>query len=151
MFNVFMYLIEHFQSLNACPERFFLEQYLENAGFEENEIHQAFGWMDKIRLTHQEPNLHLQESRSFRIYSQTEQLHLAEDTLNLLTFLHAQEIINNCQRELIIDTLVDLQYEVTIDHTKMLVLAILWMHEIELPVLIGEDLLSVIHEQIIPQ
>ena len=109
MFNVFMYLIEHFQSLNACPERFFLEQYLEDAGFEEKEIHQAFGWIDKIKFTHQEPNLSLQESTSFRIYSPAEQLNLAHDTLNLLTFLHAQEIIDNCQRELIIDTLTSLQ------------------------------------------
>ena len=151
MFNVFMYLIEHFQSLNACPERFFLEQRLENAGFEENEIDQAFGWMDKIRLSHQKPNLQLQNSQSFRIFSQNEQLHLTEETLNLLTFLHEQEIIDNCQRELIIDTLMEAQYEVTVNHAKMLVLAILWMHEIELPILIGEDLLSVIHEQIIPQ
>ena len=151
MFDVFVYLIEHFQNLNACPERLSLEEKLEDAGFEEDEITQAFSWMDKITLVQTKPNPHLLNSNGFRVFSPNEILYLSDDILNLLSFLTAHKIINNCQRELIIDTLLDASHETSIQHAKMLILAILWAENAELPVLIGDDLLSAIHGESIRQ
>ncbi len=151
MFDVFVYLIEHFQNLNDCPERLSLEEKLENAGFEENEITQAFSWMDKIALVQTTPNAPLLDSKGFRVFSPNELLYLSDDILNLLSFLTTSEIINTCQRELIIDTLLDVHHETSIQHAKMLILAIMWAENAELPILIGDDLLSAIHGETIRQ
>ncbi|WP_434777035.1 DUF494 family protein [Neisseria sp. Ec49-e6-T10] len=146
MFDVFVFLMEHFQDLDSCPQRESLNGELKQAGFEQQEIQQALDWMDKISSILTTPNKNLLSSEGFRVFSDQEFALLPQEILGLLSFLSKESIIDGCQRELIIEALLDYSpLEVDVQHTKMLVLIILWAYKAELPILIGDDLLSAIH------
>lgn len=147
MFNVFTYLIEHFQDLQTCPERVSLERRLEKEGFEEEEIHQVFSWMDKVELSKNQPNKILIDSEGFRVFSPYENQYLNHEVINLLSFLGSYKIINHAQRELIVDTLLETGQEISIGQAKTLILAVLWADNVELPILIGDELFSALYTE----
>ena len=66
--------------------------------------------------------------------------------LGLLHFLEQEAAINPLQRELIVHALLHLHSDdVTVENTKLLALMVLWLHKSELPMLIGDDLLTALH------
>ena len=81
-----------------------------------------------------------------RVLSQYELDILPEEVIHLLSFLQEEGGIIPTQRELIIHMLTQLPDEdITVDHTKLLALMVLWLHQSELPILIGDELLVALH------
>lgn len=146
MFDVFAFLIENFQDLESCPQRDELSVYLEQEGFEGEDINDALNWIDSLLQVQESPNAALIQSQGFRVYSEAEKEYIPSNILGLIQFLETEHALNPSQRELVIDALLLLpRFEINTQHTKMLVLIVLWAQKSELPVLIGDDLLAAIH------
>lgn len=146
MFDVIAFLIENFQDWETCPKQDDLGQILAEAGFDGEEIHDALGCLDHLNHSLNMDAAILDDSPYIRVLSQYELDLLPEDVIHLLSFLQHEGGISATQRELIIHLLTQLPDEdITVDHTKLLALMVLWLHQSELPILIGDELLVALH------
>lgn len=146
MFDVIAFLIENFQDWETCPKQDDLGHLLAEAGFDGEEIHDALNCLDKLTNSLDMDNSILDSSPYIRVFSQYELDILPEDVIHLISFLQAESGITPTQRELIIHLLTQLPDEdITVDHTKLLTLVVLWLHQSELPILIGDELLVALH------
>ena len=146
MFDVIAFLIENFQDLDDCPPRDDLDEFLAEAGFEGEEIRDALRCLDDLTKQPLFASEQLLFSHNIRIYCPEEQQALSGEVLGLLHFLEQEAAINPLQRELIVHALLHLHSDdVTVENTKLLALMVLWLHKSELPMLIGDDLLTALH------
>lgn len=142
MIDVAAFLIEHFPDSQACPNGSDLGRMLEAAGFDEQDIRDA---LTVMQLLHDMP-AGGGSSGSLRIYHPAEIDCLDTETRGLLHFLSAGRAIDAAQRELIIHALMHLaDEEITQETAKVVTLLVLWAHRSELPVLIGDELMEVLH------
>lgn len=145
MVNVVVFLIEHFPDIQACPTGDDLGAMLEHAGFSDDEIGTALLF---VQLLSEIPQFERQEqsSKAFRVYNPDENDALPTEVRSLLHFLETAGALNAVQREFVIHALMHLPYdEITLDNAKMLAVLVLWAHRSELPVLIGDELMAVLH------
>ena len=146
MFDVIAFLIENFQDWETCPKQDALGHLLAEAGFDGEEIHYALGCLENLTSSLSMDNAVLDDCPYVRVLSQYELDILPEEVIHLLSFLQEEGGISPTQRELIIHMLTQLPDEdITVDHTKLLALMVLWLHQSELPILIGDELLVALH------
>ena len=146
MFDVIAFLIENFQDWETCPKQDDLGHLLAEAGFDGEEIHDALSCLENLTSSLSMDNAILDDYPYVRVLSQYELDILPEDVIHLLSFLQEEGGISPTQRELIIHMLTQLPDEdITVDHTKLLALMVLWLHQSELPILIGDELLVALH------
>lgn len=144
------FLIEHFTDIQACPSGQDLGQMLHIAGFEDEDIGDALTIMQLLEQVPIEASL--PENNVLRVYHEEEAAVLPNEIRGLLYFLSQTRALSLSQREFVIHALMHLPYEsITLENAKSLALLILWAHRSELPALIGDDLLSVLHEQNVMQ
>ncbi|UOO90841.1 DUF494 domain-containing protein [Vitreoscilla massiliensis] len=146
MFDVIAFLIENFQDWETCPKQDDLGHLLAEAGFDGEEIHDALTCLENLTSSLSMDNSVLDDCPYVRVLSQYELDILPEEVIHLLSFLQEEGGISPTQRELIIHMLTQLPDEdITVDHTKLLALMVLWLHQSELPILIGDELLVALH------
>lgn len=146
MFDVIAFLIENFQDWETCPKQDALGTLLAEAGFDGEEIHDALECLEHLTNSLLMDQTVLDDCQYVRVFNPYELDVLPEDVIHLLSFLQAESGINSTQRELIIHMLTQLPDEdITVDHTKLLALMVLWLHQSELPILIGDELLVALH------
>ncbi|MDO4433619.1 MAG: DUF494 domain-containing protein [Alysiella sp.] len=148
MKQVVAFLIEHFSDIQACPSGNDLGVILEHAGFEAEDIGDALVIMELLCATpmsnHSGSQTH--SSVALRVYHDEEMEVLSPEIRGLLHFLTESHTLNAEQREFVIHALMHLPYEdITLETTKILSILILWAHRSELPVLIGDELMAVLH------
>lgn len=145
MADVIAFLIKHFYDLDACPPPSDLGQILEDIGFNDIEINQALMLLEVLANS---PEVEETQYRSgvMRVYCWEELESLPQDVVNLLYFLDHAQAINGEQREFVVHALLHLPPdEITVDMAKVLTLLVLWAHKVELPALIGEELMMALH------
>lgn len=143
MINVAAFLIEHFPDLQSCPNGHELGHMLEAAGFDDEDIRDTLMLM---QLLEDSPFSFTEYENGLRVYHPEETEALDADIRGLLHFLCQSRAINAAQRELVIHALMHLPYdEITLDNAKVMLLLVLWAHRSELPVLIGDELMAVLH------
>lgn len=145
MIQVAAFLIENFPDIQACPSGNDLGVLLEQAGFEESDINDA---LMVVQLLVDTPvdNTSFAQTDALRVYSVDEVAVLDVDICSLLYFLESSQTINALQRELIIHALMHLPYDdISLDMAKVMTLLVLWAHRSELPILIGDELMAVLH------
>ena len=146
MIDVVAFLIENFPDMYDCPTGQELGYVLENAGFDDEEIGEAIMC---VELLNQQPFFAgdvLNNSPSLRVYHAAEIEVLSAEICGLLHFLCDSDALSATQREFVIHALMHLPYdEITLDKAKVLALLVLWAHRSELPVLIGDELMAVLH------
>ncbi|EIC12632.1 DUF494 domain-containing protein [Kingella kingae] len=147
MRNVVAFLLEHFADVRDIPQPQDLGELLEDAGFEYDDISDALTCvhlLDELPEINQS-SLHRQQP-ALRVYHIEELEILSTEIRGLLHFLEHSGTINAMQREYIIHALMHLPYDnITLENAKVLALLVLWAHRSELPVLIGDELMSVLH------
>ena len=146
MREVVAFLLEHFADFQEFPQSDDLGEMLEEAGFEYESISQTLTCVHLLEeLPETKSSLHA-DTRVLRIYHPEEIELLSAEIRGLLHFLENSHAINAQQREYIIHALIHLPYEqMTLENAKVLALLVLWAQRTELPTLIGDDLMSVLH------
>lgn len=148
MIQIVAFIIEHFSDLQACPMGKELGIMLEDAGFDDDEIHTTLFFLHLLETSQHDFSHapHTYHPQAMRIYNADELDALPSDVRGFLHFLEQAQAIHAGQREFIVHALMHLPYdEITLDTAKMLALLILWAHRSELPVLIGEELMAILH------
>ncbi|MCG7657986.1 DUF494 family protein [Wielerella bovis] len=146
MIDVVAFLIENFPDIHECPKGQDLGYMLENAGFDDEDIGEAIMCVELLNESPILESQNLNSSQALRVYHDGEADALSAEIRGLLHFLHESGALNASQREFVIHALMHLPYdEMTLDKAKVLALLVLWAHRSELPVLIGDELMAVLH------
>jgi Smg protein len=134
MFDVLVFVYEHYWRGDACPELQQLERRLSAHGFEAEQIHEALTWLDGLNFAAQ--NAAAEEitiapvaasASSLRVYSPGEQEHLGAECLGFISFLASSGVLPPTMRELVIDRAMAASGDpVSLDDLKIIVLMVYW-------------------------
>src|SRR3954464_6701021 len=109
MFDVLVFVYEHYWGGDACPELQQLERKLSAQGFEPEEIHAALVWLDGLNFAAQnaaspeESPAFAAAASSLRVYSPAEQEHLGAECLGFIAFLAGADVLPPTMREIVMD------------------------------------------------
>jgi Smg protein len=134
MFEVLVYVYEHYWRGDACPELQQLERKLSAQGFEPEEIHDALVWLDGLNFAAQNaPGTDLSPAplaaspASLRVYSPAEQEHMGAECLGFISFLAGSGVLPPTMREIVIDRAMAAPGgPVPLDDLKIIVLMVYW-------------------------
>jgi Smg protein len=152
MFEVLVFVYEHYWRGDACPERQQLGRKLSAHGFEPDEIHAALVWLDGLNVAAQSIRLGdaalpapeaaaLQSSSSLRVYSVAEQDHLGAQCLGFVSFLESSGVLPAAMREIVIDRAMAAPGDpVSVDDLKIIVLMVYWSFGEEPDALVLDEL-----------
>ncbi|MDX9844106.1 MAG: DUF494 domain-containing protein [Aquabacterium sp.] len=126
MFDVLVYLYEHYWRPDACPESEVLARKLAALGFEPEEISDALRWLDGL--------LSLVHGRSVaanvlstRVYCDVEMDRLGAEAAGFLCFLESAGVLTPSLREVVLDRLCAVPNgPVGLDDFKILLLLVFW-------------------------
>jgi Smg protein len=126
MFDVLVYLYEHYWRPDACPESDLLVRKLSAVGFEEDEITEALTWLDGLQAVTQHAVLAPSDASS-RVYCDVELDRLGAEALGFLQFLESAKVLTPALREVVLDRVLAVpRGPVAIDDFKILVLLVFW-------------------------
>ncbi|TFZ02013.1 DUF494 domain-containing protein [Ramlibacter humi] len=147
MFDVLVFVYEHFWRGDACPELQQLGRKLSAHGFEPDEIQEALAWLDGLNFAAQsaqvpEPTYALAEtSGALRVYSVAEQDHLGAQCLGFISFLDSAGVLPPAMREIVVDRAMAAPGDpVSLDDLKIIVLMVYWSMGQEPDALILDEL-----------
>ena len=150
MFEVLVYVYEHYWRGDACPELEQLSRKLSAHGFEADEIHEALVWLDGLNLAAQSirgdapdaaPSLPPQSTNSMRVYSAREQDHLGAQCLGFISFLESAGVLPAAMREIVVDRAMAAPGgPVPLDDLKIIILMVYWSFGEEPDALVLDEL-----------
>ena len=162
MFDVLVFVYEHYWEAEACPELPLLGRRLSAAGFEGDEIEQALDWLEGLDAASksadiidiapkasatslvpqsQVPLVLEPSSNSLRIYSQSELNRLGGECLGFLQFLESAGVMPCAMREIVLERSMASPVEhVALDDFKIIILMVYWSLGIEPDVLVLDEL-----------
>jgi Smg protein len=151
MFEVLVYVYEHYWRGDACPELEQLGRKLSAHGFEADEIHDALVWLDGLNLAAQSsretdpppsaPSPAVQSAASMRVYSIKEQDHLGAECLGFVSFLESSGVLPAAMREIVVDRAMAAPGDpVSLDDLKIIVLMVYWSFGEEPDALVLDEL-----------
>jgi len=152
MFEVLVFVYEHYWRGDACPELQQLGRKLSAHGFEADEIQDALTWLDGLHLAAQSmapgdanappgqaPSL--QSAGSMRVYSVAEQDHLGAQCLGFVSFLESAGVLPAEMREIVIDRAMAAPGNpVSLDDLKIIILMVYWSFGREPDALVLDEL-----------
>src|SRR3974390_40483 len=100
MFDVLVYLYENYTALSACPDARALTRRLADAGFEDDEIADAIGWLHglaRVPLSSLAPRR--PEATAFRVYTPQEYSLLGARAIGFVATLDRGGQLSPEQRE----------------------------------------------------
>lgn len=126
MFDVLVYLYEHYWRPDACPESGLLERKLTALGFESDEISEALIWLDGLHALTQDA-LVAPCDDSTRVLCDAELACLDPDALGFLQFLVSAGVLTPKLREVVLDRVSAVpRGSVELDDLKVMVLLVFW-------------------------
>ena len=152
MFEVLVFVYEHYWRGDACPELQQLGRKLSAHGFEPDEIHDALVWLDGLNLAAQGTRLGddaspaptaaaVQSASSLRVYSVAEQDHLGAQCLGFISFLESSGVLPAAMREIVMDRAMAAPGDpVSLDDLKIIVLMVYWSFGEEPDALVLDEL-----------
>ena len=149
MFEVLVYVYEHYWQGDACPELHRLSRKLTAAGFESDEIEDALEWLDGLNVAAQGTrvtppqtmDVRPQSVNSLRVYSFAEQTHLGAQSLGFVSFLESAGVLPPHMREIVIDRAMAAPGDpVALDDLKIIVLMVYWSFGEEPDALVLDEL-----------
>jgi Smg protein len=154
MFEVLVFVYEHYWRGDACPELEQLGRKLTAHGFEADEINDALVWLDGLNLAAQSirvqadgaqgtevPGASAQSPSSLRVYSIAEQDHLGAQCLGFVSFLESSGVLPAPMREIVIDRAMAAPGDpVSLDDLKIIVLMVYWSFGEEPDALVLDEL-----------
>jgi Smg protein len=154
MFEVLVFVYEHYWRGDACPELQRLGRKLSAHGFDADEIQDALVWLDGLNLAAQSiaasdrgatpsrPDApEVQSSSSMRVYSVAEQDHLGAQCLGFVSFLESANVLPAGMREIVIDRAMAAPGDpVSLDDLKIIILMVYWSFGQEPDALVLDEL-----------
>ena len=126
MFDVLVYLYEHYWRPDACPESGQLTRKLSAVGFEPDEINEALTWLDGLNALTQGTAC-LSAPNSIRVFVDAEIERLGPEALGFLHFLVGAGVLTPTLREVVLDRVLAVpRGPVALDDFKVLVLLVFW-------------------------
>ena len=124
--DVLMYLFENYQEgeFSDADYQDTLREELVAAGFPDDEVGNAFAWLDGLAQQRQLP-LVFGPGRATRIYTREETARLSTECRGFIVYLEQLGIISAEARELIIDRLMALTEEIDLERVKWVCLLVL--------------------------
>jgi Smg protein len=154
MFEVLVFVYEHYWRGDACPELHQLGRKLSAHGFEPGEIQEALAWLDGLHTAAQSAQMAdapatrsvsraapVQSADSMRVYSISEQDHLGAQCLGFISFLETSGVLPSAMREIVIDRAMAAPGgPVALDDLKIIVLMVYWSFGEEPDALVLDEL-----------
>ena len=154
MFEVLVFVYEHYWRGDACPEPQQLGRKLSAHGFDADEIQDALAWLDGLHLAaqsiapgdpHSTPSRadapRVQAASSMRVYSVAEQDHLGAQCLGFVSFLESADVLPAGMREIVIDRAMAAPGDpVSLDDLKIIILMVYWSFGQEPDALVLDEL-----------
>lgn len=124
MFEVLVYMFEHYLGDDFLPDQEILIDELSAAGFNTADISNAFVWFRELdELSDQLQTAAPEQNNSIRVYVDAETEKISLESLSFISYLQLANIFTAAQRELVIDRAMALpQSEVGIDEVRWIVL-----------------------------
>ncbi len=137
--DVLMFLFERYLGDNELIEtsrvtdkRDSIQLRLEEMGFHNTEINQAFDWLEDLAELQSELNTDQQfvpiKENSIRLYSEEEKKLISLESIGFLHFLEQTSILTAVTRELILDRVVALGHPLDAEQLKWIIMIVLHSH-----------------------
>ncbi|MDO2949576.1 DUF494 family protein [Aeromonas simiae] len=132
MFDVLMYLFETYIHSDAevMIDQDQLTDELTRAGFHQDEIYKALGWLERLANLHdseRETYVTCSAPGSMRIFAPQELDRLSPECRGFLLFLEQAQVLNAETREIVIERLLELDTpEIELDDLKWVVMMVLF-------------------------
>lgn len=153
MFEVLVFVYEHYWRGDACPQWSQLERKLHAVGFESQEIKDALHWLTGLRQATRnterpaapalpaELQAPLGEPASMRVFSVAEQNRLGSQCLGFIRFLERAAVMPAHMREIIVDRAMACGTgELSLEDLKIIVLMVYWSFGEEPDALVLDEL-----------
>ncbi len=143
MFEVLVFMFEHYIAHHVLPETAIMTQELSAAGFEQSDIVGAFDWFHVIKSRLIEPPaVYAHQHTSMRVFSDSEYKKISLESISFLIFLQQANVINDVERDLIVDRAMALkQTHIKIEEMRWITMIALWNAGREKDYLFVEDAL----------
>jgi len=133
--DVLMFLFERYldddesiETSRVTDKRDSIQIRLEEMGFHNQEINQAFDWLEDLAdLQERQQFLPVKET-STRIYSEEEKKLLSIESIGFLHFLEQTNILTPLTRELILDRVAALGHPLDAEQMKWIIMIVLHAH-----------------------
>lgn len=130
LIDILIYLFEHYladhgEGVIQLDNQQLTGELME-VGFERKEIDQAFIWLDELIIGLDKSLKSYQPVSSFRVFSQDEKAQIPVDVQSLILRLEQAGILDLATRELVIDRLMALEFDlVDMDDAKWVIMMVL--------------------------
>lgn len=149
MFEVLVFMFENYfanhavPDIGALPNDEVIEQELSAAGFDQGDILGAFDWFQQMKsMITTCDACYSHHKTALRAFTSAELKKINTESLGFILFLQQANIINDVERELIIDRAMALkQIEIKIEETRWITMMALWNKGREKDYLFVEDAL----------
>ena len=143
MFDVLVFMFENYFANHAMPNNEVMEQELSAAGFEQNDILGAFDWFQEMKSRlHRVDAFYSHQYSGHRVFTETECKKINTESLGFVIFLQQAGVINDMERDLIIDRAMALkQQEIKVEEMRWVTMIALWNEGREKDYLFVEDAL----------
>jgi len=133
--DVLMFLFERYlgdeepnESSRVTDKRDSIQLRLEEMGFHNHEINQAFDWLESLAKLQRDNQLIPLKETSTRIYSEEEKKLISLESIGFLNFLEQTNILTPVTRELILDRVVALGHSLDAEQLKWIIMIVLHSH-----------------------
>ena len=133
--DVLMFLFERYldddepnETRRVTDERDSIQLRLEEMGFHNQEINQAFDWLEDLAQLHDKQQFTPVKETSTRIYSKQEKKLIDIESIGFLNFLEQTNILTSETRELILDRVVALAHPLDAEQLKWIIMIVLHTH-----------------------
>jgi len=130
--DVLMFLFERYldddepkETSYITDERDNIQLRLEEVGFHNHEINQAFDWLESLADSKHDSQIMQLKATSTRIYSDQEKKLIGLESLGFLSFLEQNDILNSVTRERILDRVIALGHALDAEQLKWIVMIVL--------------------------
>jgi Smg protein len=130
--DVLMFLFERYlgdeessETSRVTEERDRIQVRLEEMGFHNKEINQAFDWLEDLAELQDEEQFTPLKETSTRIYSDEEKKLISMESIGFLSFLEQTGILTSVTRELILDRVVALGHPLDAEQLKWIIMIVL--------------------------
>ncbi|HET7773733.1 MAG TPA: DUF494 domain-containing protein [Burkholderiaceae bacterium] len=144
MYDVLVYLFQHYSTPQLFPETDDLHDTLTEAGFDEDDVEQALDWLVGLASATQNIRLiaHASEG-STRIYADVERRQLGDEAIAFIQHLENADALYAPHRELIIErALAVTESPIPLSKLRIITLMVLWSQEVEFDALVFDELMS---------
>ncbi|MEQ1598967.1 MAG: DUF494 domain-containing protein [Methylotenera sp.] len=143
MFEVLVFMFENYIAHHTLPANEVMTQELSAAGFEQSDIVGAVDWFHEMKtMLNEPPAIYSHKHTGMRIFTAAELKKINTESISFIIFLQQANIINDVERDLIIDRAMALKQEqIKIEEMRWITMIALWNEGREKDYLFVEDAL----------